>query len=184
VTAIGSALTAGYTAGDLRAWKQTSAGRTYYLYDDIRPVCELDSNGNVTAVNTFGINGLLARRSGGSSVFYTFDVQGNLAQRLNTSGTVLGSYMFDAVGARNSTDGSADPFSGYGGKWGYYTDWETGLNLLGYRYYDAGTGRFVNRDPIGGINLDSYVGNGFTSFIDANGLLRGEPPITSDPDSA
>jgi hypothetical protein len=31
VTAIGSTLTAGYTAGGLRAWKQTSAGRTYSL---------------------------------------------------------------------------------------------------------------------------------------------------------
>jgi RHS repeat-associated protein len=61
-----------------------------------------------------------------------------------------------------------------GAQWGYYTDGETGLLLLTNRYYDAGTGRFLNRDPIGyagGINLYGYVGNGPTSFADPLGLF-------------
>jgi hypothetical protein len=37
------------------------------------PVVESDATVAVTAVNTFGANGLLSRRSGGSSTFYTFD---------------------------------------------------------------------------------------------------------------
>ncbi len=173
VTAIGSLLTAGYRADGLRAWKQNGSGvRTYFLYDGATPVCELNSTGTVIAVNTFGPNGLISRNSGGSSVFYTFDPQGNVAQRLNGSATVLGSYMFDAYGTRGSTDNSSDPFSGYGGQWGYYTDWETGLQLLGHRYYDAATGRFVNRDPIGytgGINLYTYTGNSPLNGVDPTG---------------
>jgi RHS repeat-associated protein len=43
-----------------------------------------------------------------------------------------------------------------------YQDDETGLLYYGYRYYDPGTGRWPNRDPIGqwgGDNLYGFVGN-------------------------
>jgi hypothetical protein len=56
------------------------------------------------------------------------------------SGNVVASYLFDGYGVRKvaSSDPTApqDPYSGYGGLAGYYTDWETGLCLLGFRYYD------------------------------------------------
>ncbi len=35
-------MTAGYRADGLRAWKETSAGRIYFLYDGYDLVCELD----------------------------------------------------------------------------------------------------------------------------------------------
>ena len=59
-------MTAGYEAAGLRVWKESSGVRTYFLYDGETPVCELDSSGNVIATNTFGANGLVSRRSGGS----------------------------------------------------------------------------------------------------------------------
>ena len=37
-----------------------------------------------------------------------------------------------------------------------------GTQLLGHRFYDSGTGRFINRDPIeyeGGNNVYRYVDN-------------------------
>ena len=42
-------------------------------------------------------------------------------------------------------------------------DFVTGLYYYGFRYYDAVTGRFVNRDPIeeqGGVNVYGFFGNG------------------------
>jgi RHS repeat-associated protein len=171
LTSVGSTLTAGYTGDDLRAWKETAAGRTYFLYDGTLPVVELDATGAVTAVNTFGANGLLSRRSGGASVFYTFDPQGSAAQRLDGAGAVLATCLFDSHGAGVSSPAGPNPF-GYGGQWGYYTDVETGLQLLTARYYDAGAGRFLNRDPIGyegGANLYSYVGNNVANLIDPLG---------------
>jgi hypothetical protein len=66
LTSVGSVLTAGYTGDAMRAWKQTASGLTYFLYDGTLPVVEMDATGAVTAVNTFGPNGLLSRRSGGS----------------------------------------------------------------------------------------------------------------------
>ncbi len=71
----------------------------------------------MTACNTFGAAGLLARHTT-SDVFYTFDPTGNVTQRLDASGNVLGSYVFDAFGNRTSMDNSTDPYSGYGSQAG------------------------------------------------------------------
>ena len=62
-TSLGTALTAGYDGDGLRAWKNNGTATTYFLYDGIQPVCELDSSGTVTATNTFGGHGLLSRNA-------------------------------------------------------------------------------------------------------------------------
>jgi len=136
----------------------------------------MNSSGSVTAVNTFGPSGLLYRKViGGTEIFYTFDPGGNVVQRLDGSGNILSSHVFDAYGVSSSTvSTTSDPFSGYGGQWGYVTDWETGLQLCGHRYYDAASGRWINRDPIGydgGINLYGYVGNNPINSIDPRGTF-------------
>jgi len=59
----------------------------------------------------------------------------------------------------------------FGGQQGYYHD-DTGLYLLTHRYYDAGAGRFVTRDPIGykgGLNLYGFAGNNPVNNSDPNG---------------
>jgi RHS repeat-associated protein len=55
---------------------------------------------------------------------------------------------------------------------GQQIDEETGLHYNRRRYYDAGTGRFVSRDPIGllgGLNAYAYVSNP-TLWVDPLGL--------------
>jgi RHS repeat-associated protein len=134
----------------------------------------MDAAGALTAVNTWGSHGLLARRSGGSSVFYAFDPQGSVAQRLDAGANVLTSHMFDAHGVGLSTAPTSDPY-GYKGQWGYYRDTETGLLLLTHRYLDVGAGRFLNRDPTGyagGLNLYAYVANSPVKASDPMGLAR------------
>ena len=170
LTAYGSVLTAAYTGDGLRAWKQNSSGRTYFLYDGIVPVAELDASGAVTATNSFGASGLVSRNASSMSVFYSFDSEGNVAQRSDASGTVLSNYLFSAHGSVLSGT-LTDPF-GYKAQFGYYTDTDTGLQLLTHRYYDPSTGRFLTRDPIsyrGGINLYSYVRNRPETFVDPLG---------------
>ncbi len=163
----------GYSAGGLRSWKTVGGQTTYFLYDGSTPLCELDGNGNVLATNTWGNTGLISRRVGSSSTFYAFDPSGNVAQRLSSSGGVLGSYLFDAFGLRTGTDTDLDPYSGFGGQWGGYTDSESGLTLFAHRYYDSGTGRFLTRDPLGyagGSNLYAYAANNPVMLADPSGF--------------
>jgi len=79
--------------------------------------------------------------------------------------------MYDAYGSKlGDTDaftGGTEPVRdavGFQGQFGAYTDNETGLVLMGHRYYSPGTGRFLTRDPKGyggGINLYG----GFTQLV-------------------
>jgi RHS repeat-associated protein len=62
------------------------------------------------------------------------------------------------------------PF-GYAGSFGYQED-PNGLKLLGHRYYDSSTGRFMTSDPAGhGRNWYSYAGNDPVSYVDPAGLM-------------
>ncbi len=165
-------MTAGYRADNLRAWKQTAAGRTYYYYDDGVPILETDNTGTATAQNVFAPDGLVARYQGSTWIYYTFDQQGNVSQRLDVSGTVLSTSTFDAYGAESSSGSPSDPF-GYNAACGYMEDRETGLYYCHNRYYDPSTGRWINRDPIGfrgGINKYAYAGGRVVGAIDPSGL--------------
>lgn len=54
-----------------------------------------------------------------------------------------------------------------------FTDDQTDLVYYGYRYYSAGLGRWINRDPMGedgGINLYAFLANDGIRFVDPNGL--------------
>jgi RHS repeat-associated protein len=171
---LGTALTAGYDGDGLRAWKNNGTTTTYFLYDGIQPVVELNSSGSVTATNTFGGHGLLSRNVSGTTTLYTFDSQGSVAQRLSTSGTLGSTDAYNAWGSRTST-GGGDVFT-YGAQWGYYTDGETGLILCGHRYYDPARGRWLTRDPIGyvgGVDLYGYCRNEPVGFNDVNGHMVG-----------
>ena len=78
--------------------------------------------------------------------------------------------------ATSDPTAASDPFAGYGRLNGYYTDWETGLQLCGLRYYISAAGRWLNRDPIsyaGGVNVYEYCGNGPVGMSDASGMLWG-----------
>lgn len=57
---------------------------------------------------------------------------------------------------------------------GQYFDAETGLNYNYFRDYEAGTGRYVESDPValdGGVNTYAYAGANSLTGIDPLGLL-------------
>ena len=152
-----------------------SGTKTYYLYDQGEPVVELNAAGAVQATNVLAPDGLVARQQSGTWTQYTFDQQGNVAQRLNASQSITSSSTYDAYGVESSSGTPSDVF-GYNARWGYLLDRETGLYLCQHRYYDPGTGRWVNRDPwnySGGKNLYSYGSDGPTISID----LTGQNPV-------
>lgn len=154
----------------------TPGVRRYFLYVGTVPIIEMDVTGATLAVNTFGANGLVSRRTisgnSGASVFYTFDERGSTVQRFDAQGVLLSTRATDAYGATTGTASTGDPFDGFGAQWGYYTDTETNYVLCTYRYYDPKVGRWISRDPIGydgGINLYAYCSGNPVNKIDIVG---------------
>ena len=159
MTSYGSTVAATYQPDGLRASKTAGGTTTYFVYEGLSPVLELNASSGITAVNTFGPTGLLSRHAA-SAVQYTFDPNQNVAQQLDFSGNILCNYTNTAFGTRSASSTNSeyinDPFTGFKGQEGSYYDPETGLTLCGERYYDPTTGRFINRDPTGtagGVNL-------------------------------
>lgn len=174
LTAVGSNWTAGYRADGLRAWKQSGSTRTYYLYDQGEPLIEMDASGAAVAVNVFSPDGLVGRwTSASGTVYYSFDVQGSVAQRIDSSGNVLSSSCYDGYGAESSTGTAPTDCFGYNARWGYVLDRETGMYLCQHRYYDPANGRWLTRDPIGyagGVNVYGYCEGGPVGIVDPMGL--------------
>jgi len=164
-----------YQSSGLRAWKQNAvlAGggtiRTHFIYDGTTPLYELNVRGtSITAINVFAPDGLVARKSGGVWSQYLFDPQGSVCQTLDSSGTLVGSSIYNDYGA-----GSVADTYGYNARWGYYFDQETGFYYCQNRYYDPNRGRWLNRDPIGfsgGVNLYGYVAGNPVGPTDNTGL--------------
>ena len=82
---------------------------------------------------------------------------------------------YDAFGNSSTfTADAADTYDpvGFGGQHGYYRDY-SGLYLLTHRYYDAGAGRFLTRDPSGyggGMNLYGYADGNPVNESDPSGF--------------
>jgi RHS repeat-associated protein len=87
------------------------------------------------------------------------------------AGAVTDTAEFDAFGKVVARTGTNATQKGFASGHGYQEDGESGYKLLGHRYYDADTGRFLSRDPIGsGRNWYAYCDNSPLKAVDAEGL--------------
>jgi len=114
--------------------------------------------------------GISERKSSATRMMHG-DYLGSIVRQTGSSGTSQYGSRHDAFGATYATSGTQwGPF-GFAGQWGYQTDADSGLMLLGHRYYDSSTGRFLSRDPIkDGRNWYSYCGNNPLKWADPTGL--------------
>jgi len=136
-----------------------------------------------------GVGGLLAENIAGSGVqFVAYDGNGNVSALANAaSGLQSAAYEYGPFGEVIRATGpmaKVIPFR-FSTK---YQDDETDLLYYGYRYYNASTGRWPDRDPLydfGSILLNSkhhrieqsslytFVDNNPISNVEPNGLLLG-----------
>ena len=130
----------------------------YYYYDE---------NGSLVGLNYNGTN-----------YYYYKNILGDILGILDSSGTLVVEYSYDAwgniistTGSMASTLGAANPFRYRG----YYYDAETGFYYLNSRYYDPSACRFINSDRVLilydaiSCNLFSYCRNNPVMFIDNTG---------------
>lgn len=123
-----------------------------YLVDQMNPTGyaqvleERDGSGNLQANYTFGLDMLSMNREGTNS-FYHHDGQAS-TRILTRNGSATDSYTYDAYGNTVDASGSTENVYGYTGE---QFDSELGFEYLRARYYNPAIGRFISRDPFGGI---------------------------------
>jgi RHS repeat-associated protein len=123
--------------------------------------------------------------------YYHEDALGSFIAMTDEHQNLTALYQYDAWGNELLTQVSAlssppseNPYR-WCGAWGYYRDRDAQMYLLGMRWYDPQTGRFISRDPIGleggDGNFFRYVINSPTMWSDPSGLIgRGWPKDCAD----
>jgi RHS repeat-associated protein len=159
----------------------------YYVYDGWNCIATL--NPAHALLNTFlwgtdlsgsmqgagGVGGLIEATYYGTattSCFAAFDGNGNVSALINAAdGTTAAQYEYGPFGEVIRATGpmaKVNPFR-FSTK---YQDDETDLLYYGYRYYNAGTGRWPSRDPIGEPGFELVCGRPKTSVEQATDRLR------------
>ncbi|MBL8065428.1 MAG: hypothetical protein JNM34_06165 [Chthonomonadaceae bacterium] len=145
------------TGGAGRSWLRRGAGPTSAVLKD--------------GVNRYSAGGTFRSLAGGTSTFMGGGHK-SVDALLSSSQTLTGTVRRDAFGLTKEQTGTWNQPFGFGGNFGYQTDDDTGLELLGHRYYDASIGRFLSRDPIkDGPNWYLYCLNDPVNQSDPSGNL-------------
>ena len=145
---------------------------------------ENDTAGNPTAYYVHGL-GLISRITpSGDARYYHYDSIGSTVALSDAAGNVTDSYAYDPFGQVLNVQGAANnPFK-YVGQFGVMQE-GNGLQFMRARYYEAGVGRFLNKDPLDGAlgnaqsqNRYSYSLNNPELFADSSGLKAKESTTT------
>lgn len=156
----------------------------------------LDGNGNVYGVH---YDHYSSNQPKSETYYFAYNAQGDVIGIYEFSGRLMATYDYDEWGnctvnvlaadnnghAVDSPDhiAYANPFRYRG----YFYDAETGFYYLNSRYYDPGTGRFVNADEsihnthIMGMNLFTYCANNSICYHDPNGKWFGIDDVITGP---
>lgn len=166
-----------YNADGLRLGKRIDNTIVDYFYVGDKLV-EM-TQGSDTLHFTYDAAGASTVTYNGTTYYYLKNAQGDIVGIVNTSGTVVVSYTYDAwgnvisvTGTMANTLGALNPLRYRG----YVYDAETGLYYLQTRYYDPSMGRFICVDAFASTgqgplssNMYAYCLNNPLLFSDSNG---------------
>jgi len=168
-----------YSAEGLREAKRVGNTLTDYFYVGDQLVEMI--HGTDTLHFTYDAIGASTVTYNGTTYYYLRNAQGDIVGIVNTSGTVVVSYTYDAwgnvlsiTGSMANTLGTLNPLRYRG----YIYDEETGLYYVSTRYYDPEIGRFICADVFtstgqgtNGANMYAYCGNNPVIRIDSTGTF-------------
>lgn len=157
-----------YVGGQL-VYEKRGAMDIYYMYD---------TNGNLASVR-------YVKGSVDNTYYVTCNSRGDVEAFYTGTGAFRGRYIYDSWGnvvkvvdenGNEITDTNNIAFINRIRSRVYYFDTETGFYYLQSRYYDPGTGRFINADGyvstgdgVLGTNMFAYYGNNPVNYEDPTG---------------
>ena len=168
-----------YDANGMRTGRSSTSGIEYsYVYNGGQ-LMQM-TRGTTVYQFTYDANGTpMTISENGTVYYYVTNLQGDVMAILNSSGTEVVRYSYDAWGKILSTTGTmASTLGTYNPLRyrGYVYDTETGLYYLQSRYYNPTVGRFINADAFAstgqgilGNNMFAYCGNNPEAFLDVTG---------------
>jgi len=153
-----------YNGLDTRVGSTTNSVANTYLRNGAYVTAPVIKDSNATFTP-----GVSERR--GTTTTFSHSGLKNADAQTGVNQVVNATQQYDAFGNLASSTGTWQGQFGYGGGFGYQQD-ATGLKLLGHRYYDSSTGRFLTRDPIkDGRNWYVYCAGDPVGFGDPEGLI-------------
>ncbi len=167
-----------YDALGRRASTTTLEGTIRHVYDGSwQVIADIDEDDNVVASYVWGdgIDRLLAVKVGGATYYPLTDVQGTVWGYVDSQNNVVARWQYDAWG--NVISEYVAPSAAALANLRYRFQCRelsaaTGLVNFRMRWYDAETGRWLSKDPIGlngGINLYCCSCNNPIAFVDKFG---------------
>ena len=188
MTVNGASVSFSYDLYGRQIRKQSSTGTDeWYLYDNWNRVAQY-SNGSLkrkytwgpdvtgTAMGAGGIGGLLAVEFEDKLYFPAYDGNGNICQYLDSSGAPVAHFEYDPFGSKTAEvlgSGAPQFLHQFSTK---AFDSLTGLHDFGFRQYNARTGRWMGRDPIGELGHEAMQADASILFDErtiTNGLAEG-----------
>jgi len=131
-----------YDGDGVRVSKSSGSTTTHETYDPLSGGLLQDG----TTSYVYGPSGEPLEQIGSKNTYFYFtDQLGSVRGIVNTSGTVKGSFTYDAYGNLTGSSGNVTTPLQFAGQ---YFDSESGLYYLRARYYDPTTGQFLTRDPL------------------------------------
>ena len=163
-----------------RISRTTSSGTENYVLNHVHPLPMVSIVREGDADKRYYIyqpNGRLLHsiEADGSRRFYHFDHIGSTMMLTDDSGAVTDSYAAGPFGEGARHQGGSDQPFVFHGAFGVMREPGTSLYIMGRRYYDAASARFLSRDPVQildplGVNPYQFAFNQPLYFADPSGL--------------
>ncbi len=177
-----------YDANGMRTGRTNSTDSYSYTYNGSQLVQM--TAGSDTLHFTYGASGPISVIWNGTTYYYVTNLQGDVVAIVNSSGTEVASYAYDAWGNLIATYGCTAGTIGYLNPLryrGYVYDQETGLYYLNSRYHNPEMGRFINADAFNATG-QGLIGNNMFAYCNNNPLIFYDPSgtrfVINDPVSA
>ncbi len=178
MTSGGTTWTFTYDANGMRTARTNGSTAYSYVYNGGQ-LSQMTVAGNTLNFTYDASGSPMSVTYGGATYYYITNLQGDVVAILNSSGTSVVTYTYDAWGKLLTTSGTMASTLGVHNPLryrGYVYDTESGLYYLQSRYYNPEIGRFINSDVLAatgqgllGNNMFAYCGNNPVTRNDVGG---------------